>query len=180
MPRILPVGSQEDIPLGILGGPVGLLLEYHNLGRPFDQHEAAQLLIGMCMDSRNHLRIPGNFAFILRTGGANLQPTDFYVSYAIAMRGVQNIALIAHTQCGMVGLEQVRPRFIERLVNRAGWDRASAEDHFDRFAAVLEIGDEVEFSLAESERLSRVYPSVQVVPLLYKVEDHRLYLIQDD
>jgi carbonic anhydrase len=44
------------------------LLEYHNLGRALDVCTKAQLLIGMCMDNRKHLRIPDNFAFIIRAG----------------------------------------------------------------------------------------------------------------
>ena len=177
--RIFPVATQADIPPGISGGPVGLLLEYHNLSRPFDRYEAAQLLIGMCMDHRKHLRIPGNFAFILRTGGANLQPSEFYVSYAIAIGGVRDIALITHTECGMVHLESRKTCFVEHLVDGAGWERPAAEIHFSHFAGTLDIGDEVAFALAESDRLSRVYPRIRVVPLLYKVEDGRLYLIKD-
>ncbi|MBF8282511.1 MAG: carbonic anhydrase [Anaerolineales bacterium] len=38
--------------------PIGLLMEYHNLNRPLDEYAQAQLLIGMCMDNRKHLRNP--------------------------------------------------------------------------------------------------------------------------
>ena len=34
---------------------------------------APRLLIGMCMDSRKSLRIPNDFAFVLRTAGANMR-----------------------------------------------------------------------------------------------------------
>jgi carbonic anhydrase len=179
MPRIIDVTHREDLPPAISGGPVGLLLEYHNLGRPYDHYDAAQLLIGMCMDNRKTLRIPENFAFILRSGGANLKPSQFKVSYAISIGGVRAIALIAHTQCGMANLRDRKDQFIEGLVHGAGWERAAAEEHFAQFAPIFEIGDEISFALSEAARLARLYPFVQVVPLLYKVEDNRLYLLAE-
>jgi len=48
-------------------------LEYHNLGRPLDSYEKARLLVGMCMENRKRLRVPDNFAHIMRTGGGNLR-----------------------------------------------------------------------------------------------------------
>ncbi len=73
MKRLLPVISTADIPAPYRDTPIGLLLEFHNLGRPHESYAAASLLIGMCMDNRKHLNIPDNFAFILRAGGANLR-----------------------------------------------------------------------------------------------------------
>ena len=104
MNTLIPVTSTDHIPPQYRDTPVGRLLEYHNLARPLDPCSTAQLLIGMCMDNRKHLRIPDNFAFIIRTGGANLRFSEFKVSYAIAVGGVRCIALIGHTQCGMVNL----------------------------------------------------------------------------
>jgi carbonic anhydrase len=60
MYRLMPVSNVESIPPALRGTPVGLLLEYHNLGRPYDSYTQAQLLIGMCMDNRKHLCIPDN------------------------------------------------------------------------------------------------------------------------
>jgi carbonic anhydrase len=41
---------------------------------------------------------------------------------------------------------------------------------------MFEIGDETEFVLAEAQRLRRRYPAIPVAPMIYKVEDNRLYL----
>ncbi|MBU1037727.1 MAG: carbonic anhydrase, partial [Candidatus Omnitrophica bacterium] len=76
----MPVTKRADIPKDYLDNPIGLLLEYHNLNRQLDVYSQAQLLIGMCMDNRKHLHIPENFAFIIRTGGANLRYSEFKVS----------------------------------------------------------------------------------------------------
>jgi carbonic anhydrase len=177
--RLRSVNTPDDIPPQYRDSPVGLLLEYHNLQRPFDAYTQAQLLIGMCMDNRKHLTIPDNFAYILRAGGANLRPAEFKVSYAIAVGGVRTIALIGHTQCGMVNLMGRERSFIDGLVEGAGWERSSAEDHFYHFSPIFEIGSEIDFVCSEANRLRLRYPKIPVAPMLYKVEDNRLYLIDE-
>lgn len=179
MKRLLDVSTADDILAEYRDGPVGLLLEYHNLSRPLGEYTTAQLLIGMCMDHRKHLRLPDNFAYIIRSGGANLRYSEFKVSYAIAIGGVRAIALIGHDQCGMVNLIARRESFVQGLIQQAGWDREWAEAHFMHFAPMFEIGNEVDFVLSEVKRLRLRYPSIQVAPLLYRVEDNRLYLIQE-
>lgn len=179
MDRLIPIQSKDDIPEGLRGSPIGKLLEYHNLDRPFDSYTQAELLIGMCMDNRKHLHIPDNFAYILRAGGANLRPSEFKVSYAIAVGGVRAIALIGHTQCGMVNLMARKQAFVRGLVDGAGWEESAAEDHFLHFSPIFEIGSEVDFVVSEAKRLRLRYPKIDVAPMLYKVEDNRLYLIRE-
>src|SRR5215210_3930799 len=104
MDRLAPVSTASDIPSEYRDTPIGSLLEYHNLDRRFDAYQQAHLLIGMCMDNRKSLRIPDNFAYIIRAGGANLRYSEFKISYAIAIGGVKCISLIGHNECGMVNL----------------------------------------------------------------------------
>src|SRR5438874_7986468 len=144
MNRLIPVVSDRDIASLYRDTPIGLLLQYHNLQRPFETYNQAQLLIGMCMDHRKHLHIPDNFAYIIRAGGANLRYSEFKVSYAIAVGEVRCIALIGHTQCGMVNLIARKEAFVNGLIESAGWDRQAAEDHFLQFAPMFEIGNEVD------------------------------------
>jgi len=179
MNRLITVASADDIATPYRGTPIGLLLEYHNLRRPFETYEQAQLLIGMCMDHRKHLHIPDNFAYIIRAGGANLRYSEFKVSYAIAVGGVQCLALIGHNSCGMVNLPARREAFVNGLVENAGWDREWAEQHFMHFAPMFEIGNEVDFVLSEAKRLRLRYPKVLVAPLIYRVEDNRLYQLRE-
>jgi carbonic anhydrase len=178
MAEIIPVNFQSDILPEYRGTPVGLLLEYHNLGRAIGSVTVPQLLIGMCMDSRKSLRIPNDFAFVLRTAGANMRDNEFRISYAIAVGGVRTIVLIAHTDCGMARLAQRRDQFIHGLMEAAGWDEARATRHFENSAPKFGIRDEVEFVLGEAERLRGIYPRIKVVPLLYKVEDDLLYQLR--
>ena len=179
MNRLLRVESKDDIPSQYRNTPVGLLLDYHNLGRPHDSYSNAELLIGMCMDNRKHLHIPDNFSFIIRAGGANLRYSEFKVSYAIGVGGVRCLALIGHNQCGMVNLVARKDQFIRGLMDLAGWQRQSAEEHFLHFAPMFEIGNEIGFVLSEVKRLRLRYPSILIAPLLYRVEDNLLYLIQE-
>lgn len=179
MNPLLPVSKPEDVFPRYRDTPIGLLLEYHNLQREFDSYTRAQVLIGMCMDNRKHLHIPDNFAYIIRTGGANLRYSEFKVSYAIAVGGVKALALIGHTQCGMVHLAARRALFIEGLIENAGWSREEAQEHFDRFEPMFEIGNEADFVLSEAKRLRAQYPKILVAPMIYKVEDNLLYLLEE-
>ncbi len=179
MNELISIVTTEDILPKYKSGPIGLLLEYHNLHRPLDEYANAQLLIGMCMDNRKHLRLPDNFAFIIRAGGANLRYSEFKVSYAIAIGGVKAIALIGHNNCGMVNLMSKREAFVEGLVDNAGWNGVKAEEHFMYLAPMFEIGNEIDFVLTEAKRLRLLYPKIQIAPLLYRVEDNLLYLLNE-
>lgn len=174
----ISIDSLNDIPAKYRKTPIGLLLRYHNFRETFKFYSRAKLLVGMCMDSRKHLHIPDNFAFIIRAGGANLRQSQFKVSYAISIGGVRHLALIGHNHCGMVNLEARKEPFIKGLVS-AGWKKREAEDHFMMNAPLHEIENETRFILSEVKRLRACYPKVQVAPMLYKVEDNRLYLLDE-
>ena len=179
MDRLTAISTKEDIPQHYRETPIGLLLEYHNLNRPLDSCSKAQLLIGMCMDNRKHLRIPDNFAFIIRSGGANLRYSEFKVSYAIAVGDVHCLALIGHNNCGMVNLVSRKDMFIQGLMKNAGWDKEIAEEHFIHFSPMFEIGNETDFVLSEAKRLRLRYSKILIVPMLYRVEDNLLYLLKE-
>ena len=169
------VAGVGDILPRYRGTPIEMMLRYHNLGeaRPSTQG-APVLLVSMCMDHRKELHIPNEFAYILRSAGGNLRDSEFEVSYAVAVGGVDTIALLAHTDCGMAHVSAKRERFVEGLVERAGWTRAEAQRHFEEAAGRYEIGDAAAFVLAEAGRLRARYPRLLVAPFLYAVESDRL------
>ncbi|MCF8296305.1 MAG: carbonic anhydrase [Saprospiraceae bacterium] len=178
MNQLIDVSKKEDIFPEYSNTPIGLLLEYQNLDRPLDEWSSAQLLTGMCMDNRKHLRIPENFSYIIRTGGANLRHSEFKISYAIAVGGVKHIALIGHDNCGMVNLFSRKEQFIQGLVNNAGWDYKKATNHFTMFAPMFELENEIDFVVNESKRIRLRYPKVIVAPMFYKLDENRIYLIK--
>lgn len=179
MNRLVYIKSESDIPAAYRDTPLGDLLRFHDLNASMPARaEKPSLLIGMCMDSRKHLRIPDNYAFILRTGGANLRQSEFRVSYALAVGGVRAIAVIGHTNCGMSGLAARREAFVAGLVE-TGWERPEAEEHFDRFLPTHEIGAEIDFVVAEARRLRALYPKVIVAPMIYRVEDDTICAVRE-
>ncbi|MBK7259311.1 MAG: carbonic anhydrase [Ignavibacteriae bacterium] len=179
MERLCAVEKAVDIPAQYRGTPIADMLEFHNLDRPYQTYASSQLLIGMCMDNRKHLHIPDNFAYIIRSGGANLRYSEFKVSYAIGVGGVRCIALVGHDQCGMVNLVARRQLFVDGLVEHAGWTLQAAEEHFNTFAPMFELTNEVDFILSEVQRLRSRYPAILVAPMIYRMEDNRLYMIRE-
>ncbi|WP_321309192.1 carbonic anhydrase [Marinifilum fragile] len=179
MNQLIEINSSEDILSAYQNTPISLLIEYHNLNKTFDDYTEAELLVGMCMDHRKHLHIPDNFSYIIRTGGANLRYSEFKVSYAISVGGIKHIALIGHNNCGMVNLVSKKGQFIDGLVNNGGWSKERAEEHFNNFAPMFEIGNAAEFVTLEANRLRNKYPNVVVAPLFYNVDNNKLYMIEE-
>jgi len=177
--HLLKIISEEQIPIVYNDTPIGELIRYQNLSAEFRACKSARLLVGMCMDNRKQLRIPENFAYIIRTGGANLRYCEFNVSYAIAISGVKYISLIAHNNCGMVNLVSQKESFIQGLCKNAGWDKHRAEEHFIKYACVFEIDNEVEFVVKEAKRIKEEYPRITVVPLFYSIEDNMISLVSE-
>ena len=173
MTLLRPIESLSDISPEIRGTPIDDLLRYHNLGATHSRYNQAEVLLGMCMDHRERLSIPENFAYILRSAGCNLRYSEFQISYAVAIGSVSAIALVGHTNCGMVNLMNRRKLFISRLVQRGGWQREWAETHFMNSVAMFEIGNEIAFLVAEARRLRSRYPTIPVAPLIHRAEDHR-------
>lgn len=177
--NIIKISTIADIPKEFAGTPVEQLIRYQNFAEPFEKYESAQLLVAMCMDNRKQLRIPENFAYIIRTGGANLRYSEFKVSYAVAIGKVDYIVLIAHDQCGMVNLPSKMQLFTEGLSRLDNWDEEKAREHFYNYAPMHDIGDELEFVVNESRRISQRYAGVMVIPLYYTLEDNKLSLIRE-
>ena len=179
MNRLIVINSPADIPGKYKETPIGLLVEYQNHLRAHDSYSSAQILVGMCMDNRKALDVPENFAYVLRTGGANMRASGFKISYAIAVGGVRSIAIAGHNHCGMVNLMQRKEAFVRGLVEEAGWDREKAENHFLNLVPMFEIGDEIDFVLSEVRRLRAEYPKIAIAPLLYQIEDNCLCFIRE-
>jgi carbonic anhydrase len=179
MTRLRPVRTVDEIPVEYRNTPIGLLFEYHNMGRSDAAYDEAKILVGMCMDNRKRLNIPENFAYVIRTGGANLQYSDFKISFAVGVGNVQHLAVMGHNHCGMVNLVGKKEQFISGLVSNAGWSRNKAEEHFASLAPLFEIQNETEFVLSQVERLKNKYPKICIVPLFYDVDDNQIYLVEE-
>ena len=179
--HLVPVESADAIISAYRGTPIESLLRYHNLGEPLPPTTGhAHLLVSMCMDHRKELVIPNEFAYVLRSAGGNLRDSEFEVAYAVAMGGVDTIALLAHTDCGMSHVLAKRDPFVAGLETRAGWSPERAAELFDAYAHRFHIGDAVTFVIDEAARLRALFPAVRVAPLLYRVDSDRLVQIVAD
>lgn len=179
MDRLSRVDAPEDVPAPYRGTPVERLLAAHNLGADREAPDAPELLVATCMDHRVRLRMPDDFAYVLRTGGADLRGRGFEVSFAVAVGGVRAVAVIGHSDCGMAGVTGRRDAFVAGLADGAGWAADEAAAHFDEAAPVHEIDDPIDRTLEQTGRLRRRYPGVLVAPLHYRVEDHRLHVVRE-
>lgn len=178
---LIPVNNLSDILPKYRGTPVERLLRYHNLGEPLPPTTGkAEMLVGMCMDHRKDLRMPREFAYVIRAAGGNLRGSEFEVSYAVGVARVPAIALLAHTDCGMAHVTEKRDVFVRGLVEWAGCKEEDASRHFGKWATEYEIGDPVKFVVAEAARIQSYYPNIMVAPLLYAVEDDRLTQITEE
>ncbi|HKF57105.1 MAG TPA: carbonic anhydrase [Blastocatellia bacterium] len=176
MKDLIGVSQFNDIPGSLQNTAVGRLLAYHNLGHAFQHHDRPELLIIMCMDYRESLRIPENFAYVIRLAGARVRQRDFNVSYAIGVGGVSSIAVIGHTDCGMVSVDAKEEAFVRGLMERGGWESETARSHFASSAPVYEIGSETESTIMGAQRLRQIYKKIMAVPFVYRVDDKLLYL----
>ena len=179
MERLIHITNSEQIPDEFKQTPIANLLEYHNLGKVQSNYSTAQILIGTCMDYRVRFQIPLNFAYMIRTGGANMKNMEFKISYAIAVGDIKHIAIIGHSDCAMTKLAVNKKIFIRGLVKQSKWSAKKAIRHFSDKSQVFEIKDEIDFTLKESKRLRKLYPGITIIPMIYDVDDNKLSLINE-
>ncbi len=163
-----------QIPAGFAGTAIEKLVRYHNFLEPAAAYLHPELLVCMCMDYRINLALPPGFAYVLRTAGCNISRHHFQVAYAVAVGGVKAIALIGHTDCGMVTLPAKREKFIQGLTGSLGWKQEEAEQFFDRYAPENTICNETEQLFKEAKLFRAWFPSLPVAVLIYQVEDGML------
>lgn len=144
---------------------ISTLLASHNDGANFPAFEGARLAIVTCMDYRIRLRLPDNFAFVLRTGGANPSPVEPDLAFGVALTGIHALALIGHTDCAMV---EPNPYVVNDLPALEEQKRLYRSE-----IAALAIVDAPNFTRSEAARLAGRL-GLPVVPLLYRVEDHKI------
>ena len=142
-----------------------VLLSSHNSGRVFPAFETPQLAIVTCMDFRISLRLPERFAFVLRTGGANVSPIESYLAFSVARTGIHAIAIIGHTDCAM---EKPDPYVVDSLPTSE-----EMRAHYRSQIAALAIRDARTYTLEQTERLE-MQMGLPVIPLLYDVDTHLL------
>lgn len=164
------------------GTPIEELFLFHNGGKEASGIcEEPQLIVSLCMDQRIALHLPAGFAYTLRTPGSYIQGLEFAISYAIAMGGVRALAIIGHTDCAMTKIKEVKRRFVKRLDTwHTGWSAKDALKHFNKWAPTFYIENMEDHVRAQAAWISDIFPDLLVAPIIYRVEDHRLYLLEEN
>ena len=179
MDRLVSVARDTDIPLPLKHTPFEVLLRSNNMGKiDVTPGDSPQLLIGMCIDYRKSLYLPRDWAFVIRREGANMLGSEFSLAMAMSM-GIKSMALIAHDQCAMARPQNSRDSFIKCLTEEHAWNTDLATRFFEDHIRSREIGNEINFVLEETNRLHRTFKGLTIVPMIYRLEDNKLYLIKD-
>jgi carbonic anhydrase len=176
----IPVRAESDIPERFRGTPFESLLRYQNLQADLneDVYDKPELLILQCMDHRKKLHLPERFAYIVRNAGANIRSNEFSMAYAIGVGRVSYVAMISHTDCGMIDLEMKKDDFIQGLIEHAGWSQGHADMFFHMNANIFSMHDPALFSKMEAQRFQVSYPKILFQPFVYNTEDGLLYIVE--
>lgn len=174
-PRIIAADSREDVLPDYRGTPIEAMLVSHNLKEVVDPPAAPELLIATCMDPRIDLHLPKQFAFVIRTAGANVDALMFNIAGAVALAPVRSIAIMGHSDCAMARIDQCRREFAATV-------GACSSLSDDEVAAMYTTGldafgfdDPAAQTLRQADALRRLFPQLLIAPLYYDVEDHRIY-----
>ena len=177
MSKLTAVKSETDIPNCLRETPIYALLKTQNLlevdETPADQ---ADLIIGMCIDFQKQLHLPKSCAYVIRRAGANMRDCELELALAVAA-GIEYMALIAHNKCLMSDPYAEEKKVVEALETRCGWKPDYAQAFFDEQSTARAISDPVQFLLVESQRITALFKALRVIPLIYCVDDDKLYLV---
>jgi carbonic anhydrase len=166
--------SSVDIPQRWHGTPIEAFIQAQNFGYPLAPQAKPQVLISSCMEFRYALPVPSNYAYVIRTAGGRLIGAELAIAYAIS-RGVTNLLLIAHNDCGMTKLVEHKAEIIEAFVDQ-GWSHKQALNYFNSHEAKYAIRNELESLQVEYFRLKKLFKKIHVAPLFLTLSDKRVYL----
>lgn len=177
--RLLAIDDESKIPPLLVGTPIELVLRAQNFeGADIPYVARPEVIIGMCVDEGKTVMLPKVWAHVIRREGASMRGSEFAIALAVA-NGIKYMALIAHDDCAMGNTAEHIDAFVEAMSNQHGWDKQQAAAFFNVYVRSTELGNEIDFVLEEGARLERIFKGMMVVPLVYKSDPDRLYLIRE-
>jgi len=176
--RLVPVRTESDLAEEYRRSPIADLFRHHGERAPVRSYERPPLVIVTCMDSRISLRLPETFAFVLRTAGANVESVLFNLDFAVAVAGVEGLAIIGHDDCAMTAVGRSREAFESGLVRGQGWTPERAASAYESGVSWFGIESARESVWASAQALRKRYPRLLVAPLFYRVGDGRLEMVE--
>jgi hypothetical protein len=170
--KLVDIASSAEIPERWRGTPIEQVIQAQNLGYPLHPQPVPQVLIVTCMEYRYSMPVPSNYAYVIRTPGGRLIGSELALGYVLS-RGVKNILLIAHNDCGMAHLPEHTDNII-RALEEQGWSHDIAARFVKAQIAKLGVKDELDALEQEYHRLKSLFKSVHVAPLFLTLADRRV------
>lgn len=167
----------SDIPAIFRHSPIEDLIAYQNIGKSFKHHSNPELLIVTCIDTRIQLKLPPNFAHVIRIGGAQAKSVEFQITYMIAIRNITAVAFVSHDDCAMVDLISKRKNFVDSLVKGNSWTAHTAEAYFDSHQPTHDVGHPLEMVCSQASVVAEKFPKVVVAALFYTVTNNNISII---
>jgi carbonic anhydrase len=168
------MSSSVDIPSRWRGTPIEAFIQAQNLGYPLHATNRPEVLIVSCMEFRYALPVPAGYAYVIRTPGGRLMGSELAVGYVLT-KGVRNILLIAHNDCGMTHLVEKTDEIV-RALHDQGWPLDRATQFVHEQTVKLAVKDELDALEQEYHRLKGLFRNVHVAPLFLTLSDKRVYI----
>lgn len=172
--KLIELLSTADIPARWRGTQIEQFIQAQNFGYPLHPQPSPKVLIVSCMEFRYSLPVPANYAYVIRTPGGRLIGAELAVGYVL-YRGVTEILLIAHNDCGMTHLVEHSGDIVQSFVDQ-GWSRSMAELFVSKQTDALAVKDELDALEQEYHRLKSLFKNVRVAPLFLTLSDKRVYI----
>ena len=172
--KLVELISSADIPARWRGTPIEQIIQAQNFGYPLHPQPQPTVLIASCMEFRYALPVPANYAYVIRTPGGRLLGAELAIGYVLS-RGVTNVLLIAHNDCGMTHLVERSAAIVDAFVAQ-GWSRPKAEQFVQAQIAKQGIHDELDALEQEYHRLKGLFKQVHVAPLFLTLSDRKVYI----
>jgi hypothetical protein len=173
--RLIDIVSPDDIPDLWRNTPIEQFILSQNFGYPIAQFDGSpQLLIATCIEFRYALPVPRMYAYVIRRAGGRIVGSEFSLTYALS-RGVKNVILIGHNDCGMTKVSEHAPAMIEALVDQ-GWNETRAAEFVERHAWRYKVKDELDSLQREYQRLRKIFKNLVIAPLFVSLADTKLHI----
>ena len=119
---VRPINFTNQIPLHLQGSAEEALIRYQNFAQAPHRYNKPRLLIVTDIDHRIRLRIPERFAYVIRTGAADLRGLEFQVASILALGHISSVALIGIEDSIFSKVERNKETLARNLENYAGWE----------------------------------------------------------
>lgn len=172
--RLKEFHTKDDIPEEWRGSAIEAFILSQNFGWPVQPSGQPELLIATCIEFRYALPIPRMYAYVIRRASGRVIGSEFSVGYTLA-KGVRNLILIGHNDCGMSKMSDNAPSVVAAFVEQ-GWSKEAAESYVKKHGTRHAIEDELDSLEDEYLRVKNLFPKINIAPLFVCLHDSRLYL----